>query len=310
MTDKLFEYRQTVRRGYHWAREVGEGEMQWATPPKEWFDDEFYYRVPDLGDQLEIDSYYLVSPDDSRDCEKDIGDYPTLFLQFSDTPLTADGILGFANQWGFLKDRVGSNEFANVESTDSSRVLVQVEPIFNWVNAIHRMKQTTGLWEMLRNHDREGLSKRVRWSGNSVVRCGQYVVAAPDTAPERLENMEPGDILNPVRYYIQDGISRFGLGGALPNLSTRLIWDIQSCGWRVELTPADLLGALSFQLANAICSDTVFRRCYVCGEWIQIAPGSGRPEKIYCSDACRMRAYRKRKAQGAMRKTRKAQRSP
>ena len=316
MTGKLFEYRQFVPgRGYHWARAVDEGIVRWATPPKEWFDREFYYRASNHSGQTETDPYYLVTSADSprhrRGCEKDIGDYPALFLQLRDTPITADGIVGFANQWGFLKDRLGSNEFANVESNDGSRMLVQVEHIFTWVDAIHRVKRVTDLWEMLCNHDREGLSKWVRWTGKSIVRCGHYVVAGRDIAPERLENMEPGDLLNPVRYYIQDSISEFKLGDALPNLSTRLIWDFKSGRWRIELTPADLLGALSFQLANAICSDTIIRRCYGCSEWIQIAPGSGRPEKIYCSNACRMRAYRKRKTNGSRRRTRKkSQQSP
>ena len=30
--------------------------------------------------------------------------------------------------------------------------------------------------------------------------------------------------------------------------------------------------------------------------WFEIAPGKGRPEQRFCSNACSMRAYRKRKA--------------
>ena len=49
------------------------------------------------------------------------------------------------------------------------------------------------------------------------------------------------------------------------------------------------------QFANAIEGDRDYAQCVECASWFEIAPGSGRPDKRYCSDACRMRAYRKRK---------------
>jgi hypothetical protein len=61
------------------------------------------------------------------------------------------------------------------------------------------------------------------------------------------------------------------------------------------LEPINLLAALWFQFAGAIDGATSFSPCQECSAWIDTVPGSNRPDKIYCSDACRMRAYRKRK---------------
>jgi hypothetical protein len=37
------------------------------------------------------------------------------------------------------------------------------------------------------------------------------------------------------------------------------------------------------------------RACVQCRKWFTLEAGRGRSDKEYCSNACRMRAYRKRK---------------
>ena len=61
------------------------------------------------------------------------------------------------------------------------------------------------------------------------------------------------------------------------------------------LVPNDLLAAIWLQLAQAITKNYGFRQCDECLTWFEVAPGKGRPEKRFCSNACSMRAYRKRK---------------
>lgn len=77
------------------------------------------------------------------------------------------------------------------------------------------------------------------------------------------------------------------------------------------LIATSLAGMLEVQWGMSLVASTAHRQCKECPTWIAIAPESARPEKIYCSDACRMRGYRKRKAQGSRRRTRKkSQRTP
>ncbi len=61
------------------------------------------------------------------------------------------------------------------------------------------------------------------------------------------------------------------------------------------LVPISLIAAIWLQFAQAITANYGFRQCDECLTWFQVAPGKGRPEKRFCSNACSMRAYRKRK---------------
>ena len=62
------------------------------------------------------------------------------------------------------------------------------------------------------------------------------------------------------------------------------------------LVPRSLTSAIWLQFAQAITENYGFGQCDECLTWFEIAPGKGRPEKRFCSNACSMRAYRKRKA--------------
>jgi hypothetical protein len=52
---------------------------------------------------------------------------------------------------------------------------------------------------------------------------------------------------------------------------------------------------IDVQWGMSIAANLLHRQCAECPNWFSVHPGTSRPEKIYCSDACRMRAYRKRK---------------
>jgi hypothetical protein len=74
---------------------------------------------------------------------------------------------------------------------------------------------------------------------------------------------------------------------------------------RLCIRPEDLLDALWIQLALAIDGNQNLRPCAECHTWFRIETGGGRSDKEYCSDACRMRAYRRRKTE----RTRSAQKA-
>jgi hypothetical protein len=64
---------------------------------------------------------------------------------------------------------------------------------------------------------------------------------------------------------------------------------------RICIRPSHLCDALWIQLAQAIDGCDYLRTCIECKRWFTIKSGQGRSDKEYCSDACKMRAYRKRK---------------
>ena len=49
-------------------------------------------------------------------------------------------------------------------------------------------------------------------------------------------------------------------------------------------------------LGAAIDGSESLQNCVECERWFTISAGQGRSHKAYCSNACRMQAYRKRKA--------------
>jgi hypothetical protein len=82
----------------------------------------------------------------------------------------------------------------------------------------------------------------------------------------------------------------------LADIQLRLQWDQNRDCASFSVVPDDLEAALWLQFAQAIAGNIPFRKCDACQVWFEVAPGRGRPEKTYCSNACSMRAYRRRKS--------------
>jgi len=64
------------------------------------------------------------------------------------------------------------------------------------------------------------------------------------------------------------------------------------------IRPVSFQEALWAQLVLAIDGNLNLRACVQCRKWFTLEAGRGRSDKEYCSNACRMRAYRERKASG------------
>jgi hypothetical protein len=67
---------------------------------------------------------------------------------------------------------------------------------------------------------------------------------------------------------------------------------------RFVFEPDSLLSAAWLQFAVAIDGDKEHRQCQrqACGKWFELSPEVNRADKLFCSDVCRMRAYRQRQA--------------
>jgi hypothetical protein len=71
--------------------------------------------------------------------------------------------------------------------------------------------------------------------------------------------------------------------------------DPSSASAKLCIRPSSLNDALWAELLLAIDGKQNLRGCVQCRKWFTLEAGRGRSDKEYCSDACRMRAYRKRK---------------
>ena len=66
---------------------------------------------------------------------------------------------------------------------------------------------------------------------------------------------------------------------------------------RLHVSASNLIGALWFQLARAIDGDVRTSRCVECEKWIEISLTAFRTNRLYCSNGCRSKAYRKRQVE-------------
>ena len=102
-----------------------------------------------------------------------------------------------------------------------------------------------------------------------------------------------GDLVKPALHYVQSTINE--------HLENRLGRDCSGTpsgrGSACTSSPDGLIGALWLQFARAVERDSQFRQCAECGTWFELAPGTARADKLYCSTPCRTKAYRKRQAE-------------
>lgn len=82
-------------------------------------------------------------------------------------------------------------------------------------------------------------------------------------------------------------------------IETMLLQNPRTNGLVLYTMPNSLIGALWLQLAESIDGHKEFRQCESCRNWFELAPDKARADKLYCSQACRSRAYRRRSRETA-----------
>lgn len=228
--------------------------------------------------------------------------YTGLFRAFAETPPTKEGIHTFANEYGSLGDGVF------IQLPESSAVGTG-EPVSLWSKEIFAMAQALELWDAVKASNLEVLSQRIAWEKGGVnydshrgidtkdlkTPYSQRMewIAAPEIHPERLERFRPGDLATPALFFVQKTINDRLKG----RISPRLLWGKNRTKLGLYIVPNSLIGALWLQFAQAIDGNKEYRRCEECRGWFELSPETARTSKLYCSNACRSRAYRGRQEQ-------------
>ena len=212
---------------------------------------------------------------------------PALFRELADTPITPEGIKQFANKWGLLRESV----HRIIYFEDSREPIRHVGPIGDsaeeWAEAICEMRAAVAMWEWIKAEDADQLH---RYLENL---CEKYEKEKGWGAPRYLSDLKPETAVDTARIHLCGAVN----SALEQRLSTRLSSSHSSTdGWNLYFEPECLLNGLWFQFLSAIRGNIEHRQCVVCAAWFEIATGSGRSDKRYCSVACQMRAYRKRKA--------------
>lgn len=111
-----------------------------------------------------------------------------------------------------------------------------------------------------------------------------------EISPPSSIEVDDAEWVNAIDAFVNSGFNRL-VGGTL---KLHLDLDRGTRRIRSSLLASSVADLLRIQVAMAIAADTTHRQCQECPKWFSVHPRLGRPEKIFCSDACRMRAYRKR----------------
>lgn len=221
-------------------------------------------------------------------CDHEPGVQKALFLTFAHMSATPESILDFANHYGLLGAGAIGPDGETVES---------------WQRAIAWVKLLESLWEAARNSLAYVIQEHLQW-GKDYVACSALpvlpgVLSGKPVLLDRRALQKAG-----VRRNNADLVARVFVAEALnaaraacapdalfaePDFKLRLIryYRIQS-----------LFGLIVTQLEQSnLFVPPTYGKCAACGRWFELEPGVNRADRITCSDACRQKLHRQRRAQ-------------
>jgi hypothetical protein len=191
----------------------------------------------------------------------DLFESPSAYLEFAQKPPTEDGIKDLANRYGPLFPDLPDPP-RPPDGTEKAPLSIQFSGrrIDEWSSYIVRMRRHVELWKMS-------------------IKTGDFsrIIRAVEG------NINPAPGL-PLELFLKEDQVRWIRGRGPLSASARLC-----------IRPPTLVNALWAQLILAIDGKQNLRTCVQCRKWFTVEAGQGRSDKKYCSDACRMRAYRKRR---------------
>jgi hypothetical protein len=235
-----------------------------------------------------------------------------MFRVFADTQPSRDGIKAFADRFGPLGGDIAERIPLYDQPHAGGVPLGTGEPLSAWSDEILTMRYAIDIWEAARTGDVASLECVINWkpdgsgveiAGHPGVPRGQLPeaparverawIASTHLGDDVLGRFVPGDLVKPALHCVQSKINEKLEGRASP----RLLWDAKRERLGLYIVPDGLVGALWLQFARAVERDSRFRQCAECALWFELAPGTARADKLYCSTPCRTKAYRRRQAE-------------
>jgi hypothetical protein len=241
-----------------------------------------------------------------------LSEFSGLFREFADTEPSYDGVKAFADRFGMLGADISQRIALSGQRGAKGTPLGTGETLNAWTKEILMMRFAIDLWEAGCKRDVDRLEQVVFWTEDgSAVEIRSHPDLPNGQVPEAPAYVErawiadhrlgddiggrfqQGDLIKPALHYVQSTINERLEGRASP----RLLWDGNRERLGLYIVPDGLIGALWLQFARAVERDSQFRRCAECGIWFELARGTARSDKLYCSTPCRTKAYRKRQAE-------------
>jgi hypothetical protein len=206
-------------------------------------------------------------------------EYPGLFLTFAGTQPTREAVQAFANQFGLL----GSADLGEYFRATPPPPQGGESPGAEDQGAFHGgLPGHLSLWSEMRLSTPDPSGEPLSFWAGQIERMHRAV----GLWKELQEGRATHEQVEKLRAAVNEQL--------LHTAVHLLARDPQWVGLHLDLRPLTLRGALWLQLARAVANDKKFRACQVCGKWLELSPETARTNRLFCSDACRSKSYRKR----------------
>jgi hypothetical protein len=239
----------------------------------------------------------------------------SLYRELATVDIIPEGTLAFADRYGHL----GGGAFDR---------LLRADTFEGWRRTLAWLKEAVRIWDLRQKAEEDdaalaALGEAFRWTGERV----DYVFSPPlheslgeDEASfrQRARGVEhwfkgydllgtkhtgltpglrvrPGDLLRPATLFVLTIINEFLPSQCGPFLQ----WDAAKHRIVYADMPFNLCGAVWFQFGHAVHSGSLARRCPQCGRWFEVAQGTNRTDRVFCSNSCRSKNYQERRQRAA-----------
>ena len=219
-------------------------------------------------------------------------EYRALYLEFSQLDCSEASIVKFANDYGLLG-------IAQSIVPRNSKVKVSGEPIAHWIECIKDLNFAVTLQQSINSNDTEKLSKFIKWQSTKdgyvcKVNCryAKRVFLSKKENAHLAELVEINDLVRPAKLLLADMVNFY----VMQFVSTQLTWEDELFSdMAFKMVSKSLIGSIWMQLAYSISEDVQYRRCIECGKWFVVAKGERGKKRKFCSDACKLKDFRRRK---------------
>jgi hypothetical protein len=237
--------------------------------------------------------------------------HPTLFREFANLEPTEEAYASFASEYGDL----GIGVFVDASTTRQLETAISDsvhDPFCRWRSAHAHIRAVADVLSAIQSEDAAVLKQWFTVTKNGaryhrkdpvtfealgwVTIAGElrdYVWTWATQA-----NSDAEALLRIARGWAQERINEAIGGERQPgtNCSARVVFDQDRGHMTLRIVPETLIGAMWFQCARVLTLNPVFRACKQCGRWFELGPDTRRKQSIYCSDRCKVAAYRAKKA--------------
>lgn len=280
--------------------------FEWQISPAgyEWRDAR---RLVDNSRVLKVVERILVPSDGDADRQ----DFPVkkhtgLFFEFAELPIDEEAIRRFATEYGQFrheelavvagyKKKFVHLDLLTLAERGSAADVISGVFFYDWENEITLMSRAIALWKAIDGRDARALRSLIEFEWDEdedQIYCkftGLELVSVLVTDPPAAEG--PRYVAGAKALLARVLSNQLYEGGT----HLEVVEDVKT-GFRPRIVPGTLISALWMQFAMAVCENKQFRRCDTCGKPFEVSPEVARTNRRTCSDACKSRAYRQRKA--------------